>query len=153
MTENTVATHQCEAVRWAECLDCEAGQVQAPNIWREDDDQWEKHDDCQGTGLRFNGLSRECYVAHCSWHGQDPRTCSCDGSGRVPVDDEGAWLDASEALAGRFWALEPVFDDYQCWISPEGYGRGFTGGGATRLEAIQEAVCKATGQHHEEESK
>lgn len=76
-------------------------------------------DDCQGTGLRFLGLSRECrhwphhiYLTPCS---------DCHGTGRIPVSVETGFL----WLVGHFRFRELVMDD----LSRQTYRSRWAGSG------------------------
>lgn len=146
MTENTVKTHKCEDVRWTPCGNCKGddGLLCA---------------DCGGiTGLRFPGLSQECTYGESigASHPGKGRNCfGCDGRGRVPVDTLDSWLDAADTLGSQRIVFVPGTLDgktlhcVDVMIKGERY---YGMAQPTRLEAIQEAVCRGT-QSHEEKSK
>ena len=105
---------------------------------------------CEGTGLRFPGLSRECNYGADIGAPHPPRNCfKCQGRGRVPVDSLEAWLDAAfiaDYAEQRFMSRRLK----QHSASLQGYNTDeIVGYGDTRLAAVAEALCKAIGAHPE----
>ena len=147
MTETKA--HDCaQAVTWLECLKCDGGVLEYGT-------RQETCQDCEGTGLRFPGLSEECYRRH-SWdYGPDikhPKECRCQGRGRMPIDSLKAWLDAA---FDEGWTETGFIKrrEGQHSASLQGYRRDIVVGyGSTRLEAITEALCRAIPLHLEEKA-
>ena len=156
MTENTVMTHDCSDVRWTPCIRAHATLENASGCM-----------DCDGTRLKFRGLSQECpckkrnimtLCAGCFNPVGEKRngcysSCLCQCRGRAPLGslyELEAWLDAADTLDE--WDMEARKGDkrmrhfFTLFTSP-GMHRAE---GATRVEAIAMAVCKATGSHEEE---
>lgn len=76
--------------------------------------------------------------------------CRCQGRGRVPVDTFEAWLAAADTLGA--WAMENK-ENGQHWFLSDYYnqdGELCATTAPTVLAAVQEALCKVTGQHWEE---
>jgi len=131
----TEVTHQCSDVRWLEFPEPD------PN-----------RSDTQATGLRFEGLSRECRGIDEEDVGVYYHDNCCQGRGRVAMDTLEAWLDAADTFGG--WALQRFYT--QSYIAmqffsmpPEQHPDDPTGRASTRLEAIQEAICRAMRNHVE----
>lgn len=145
MTETKV-THDCGDVRWLECDVC--GGAGGEQWMSESGPEADGCSKCKGTGLRFPELSRQCDYINA--HGQGWEICPvCQDRERVLVDDEGAWLDTADSLVGSFWTLQPYRNEqgslgYECYMAPEG-SEEVIGTALIRLDAIKQAICKATG--------
>ena len=148
--------HDCtEAVAWLPCPhECQ----KLGNRCIGDSNELEPCTRCQGTGLRFPGLSEECKNY---WHRQDAAVFAlipfaaecpaCQGRGRIPVDSLEAWLDAAESI-GRwdFWheAKGYHFSIEYRLIDDEPPLEGVdVGPKPTPLAAISEALCHVTQSH------
>ncbi len=137
MTENTVTTHQCEAVRWMPCP-CELAGLQPLSTCV-----------CEGTGLRFSGLSKPCQPHFIN--------CLCGGVGRTRVDTLEAFLEAVRSLHNLdeyslSWCpveegeTEPPYE-VALWLDGEKYSPMGAGCGDSFQEAIANALCKNAGLH------
>ena len=136
-------THDCaEEVTWLPCpvTECLNGVTSSGDSKASTSHQCET---CQGTGLRFPGLSKECSTNPYHRQGRGiEHLCDCQGRGRVPVDSLEAWLHAADTLGG--WELNhyATLPGYKFLM--HSFFNLPLGEGDAPLAAISEALCQAT---------
>ena len=136
-------THDCaEEVTWLPCpvTECLNGVISSGDSKASTNHQCET---CQGTGLRFPGLSRKCpFTTEKGVHPETDDCFVCQGRGRGKVDTLEAWLHAADTLGG--WELNhyATLPGYKFLM--HSFFNLPLGEGDAPLAAISEALCQAT---------